>query len=331
MNIENTLVQMRKGMGSLGVAFVDDVTAAYWNPAGLLEVDSDHQAMLMHSSYFGGIANYAYAAFTTSVADSSRIAFSLIRFSVDDIPDTRFLFDANGVVDYSRIRFFSASDYAFLVSYARKVPLLKGLNIGGNIKIIHRIAGDFSKAWGFGMDAGAQKSWGKWKFGLSARDVFGTFNAWSHNSDQFREVFNLTGNDVPVNTIEITLPRVIVGVSRRIEFLNHFSALGSVELQTTLDGKRNTVIKSNFASVDPFFGLEMGYKDNVFLRFGTSQFQKIKEFSGGDAIRHQPTAGLGFRIRELTIDYALTDVGDQAEGLYSHVFSIKIDFYEKDN
>ncbi len=317
------------GMGAQGVAFVNDVTSGYWNPAGLLRVSPDHQLMLMHSSYFAGIANYDFGAFTTRVADSSRIAFSVIRFSVDDIPDTRFLFDADGRIDYSRIQFFSASDYAFLVSYAQSVPFLGGVQVGGNVKVIRRIAGDFSKAWGFGFDFGAQKSVRSWQLGLSARDIFGTFNVWSHNDDQFREVFNDTGNDVPVSTTEITLPRLILGIARAFEIREIFSVLGSVELQTTLDGKRNTVIRSNFASIDPSFGLEVGYNNAIFLRFGTGQFQRIKEFSGDNAWRHQPAAGIGFKIRELTIDYALTDVGDQAEGLYSHVFSIKVDFNEK--
>ena len=45
------------GMGFTAVSFTDDVTAGYWNPAGLNQMSSDHQLVLMHSSYFGGLAN----------------------------------------------------------------------------------------------------------------------------------------------------------------------------------------------------------------------------------------------------------------------------------
>ena len=73
------------GMGFTGVSFIDDVTAGYWNPAGLNSLSATHQLSLMHSSYFGGLANYDYAAFATSVDDQSKISLSVIRFAVDDI------------------------------------------------------------------------------------------------------------------------------------------------------------------------------------------------------------------------------------------------------
>ena len=319
------------GMGSIGASTADDVTAGYWNPAGLMRMQPDYQGMFMHSSYFGGIASYDYAAVAASVLDSSKIALSVIRFAVDDIPDTRFLFDANGAIDYNRIRFFSASDYAFLLSYAQGTRFLGGLNMGGSVKIIHRQVGDFARAWGFGVDLGAQKRWRSWQFGVSARDIFGTFNAWNHNPDELREIYNATNNDVPLNTLEITLPRLVLAASREFVFLDHFSVLTSIELQATFDGKRNTVIKSDFASIDPIIGTEIGYKDLLFLRFGAGQFQKVTELSGEGDWKYLPSGGLGFKIRELAIDYALTDVGDQAEGLYSHVFSIKVDFHAKDD
>ena len=145
------------GMGFTGVSFVDDVTAGYWNPAGLNKLGSDYQLALMHSSYFGGLANYDYAAFATSVDEESKIAISVIRFAVDDIPDTRFLVDVNGSINYDNVQFFSSADYGFLVSYARKVPVFGGIDAGGNLKIIHRTVGSFSKAWEFGFDVGAQK------------------------------------------------------------------------------------------------------------------------------------------------------------------------------
>ena len=54
-------------LGFTAVSFTNDVTAGYWNPAGLNDMQSDHQLALMHSSYFGGLANYDYAAFATSI------------------------------------------------------------------------------------------------------------------------------------------------------------------------------------------------------------------------------------------------------------------------
>ncbi|MEP0985446.1 hypothetical protein [Ekhidna sp.] len=314
------------GMGFTAVSFVDDVTAGYWNPAGLNNLTSDHQLSLMHSSYFGGLANYDYAAFATSVDDKSKIALSVIRFAVDDIPDTRFLIDVNGSINYDNIQFFSSADYGFIGSYARKIPVLGGLYFGGNLKIIHRTVGKFSKAWGFGLDAGVQKEMNKWRVGAVVRDVFGTFNAWSHNSAEVEEIYALTGNDVPINSVEITLPRLIIGGSRSFTIMEKFGALASLDMDLTFDGKRNTLVSTDLLSIDPRAGIEMDYKKMAFLRFGVNQFQEIKDFDGSTSWTFQPNMGVGINLKELTIDYALTDIGNLAPGLFSHVFSVKVDF-----
>lgn len=317
------------GMSLSAVSVVSDVTSGYWNPAGLLNLDKD-QGMLMHASYFGGLANYDYAAFTTEYDEDSRIAFSLIRFSVDDIPDTRFLFDANGSINYDNIRFFAASDYAFIGSYARKLKFFGGIDAGGNVKIIHRSVGDFSKAWGFGIDLGARKKFGKWEVGAMARDLLGTFTAWSHNTEELEEAYAITENDLPRNSVEIAVPRLILGASREFVLSENFDLLTSLDLDFTFDGQRNTLVSSTLTSVDPHGGLELGYQNQIYLRLGIGQFQKIEDFEGQTSWSYQPTAGLGFDLGEVMIDYALTDAFNQAEGLYSHVFSIKIDFNEKE-
>lgn len=317
------------GMSLSAVSSVSDVTSGYWNPAGLLKLDKN-QGILMHASYFGGLANYDYGAYTTQYDDDSRLAISVIRFSVDDIPDTRFLFDANGAINYDNIQFFAASDYAFIGSYARTLNWLGGLDAGGNVKIIHRKVGDFSKAWGFGLDFGAQKKIGSWQLGLMGRDLLGTFNAWSHNVEELEDVYALTGNSIPESSVEVTVPRLIFGASRTFELSEKFQLLTSADLDFTFDGQRNTLISSLLTSVDPHGGLELGYQNQIFLRLGMGQFQQIEDFDGNTSWSMQPTAGLGFDLGEVMIDYALTDAFNQAEGLYSHVFSIKIDFNESE-
>ncbi len=313
-------------LGQSMVSHVDDVTSGYWNPAGLAELPSQFQLGLMHSDFFSGIANYDYGGFAARLNEESTLAVSVVRYAVDFIPDTRFLFDANGAIDYEQVRFFSAIDNGFLVGYGRKLPVLGGLNVGGNVKVIHRIAGSFAKSWGFGLDLGAQKSVGKWNLGVMAKDIFGTFNTWAHNPDELRTVYNLTGNDIPTNSIEITLPRLIVGGSRKFEFLKHFSVLATVDLDLTFDGKRNTVLRSDLVSLDPKGGVELGFKDLAFLRFGINNIQEQLDFDRSTFWTYQPNAGIGIAIKEIAIDYSLTDIGDQSDALFSHVFSLKVDF-----
>jgi hypothetical protein len=83
------------GMGGAHVALVNDVIASYWNPAGLALNKNGTEIALMHSEYFAGIAKYDYLGFSTLLQNHQKVGISLIRFGIDDIPDTRFLYDAN--------------------------------------------------------------------------------------------------------------------------------------------------------------------------------------------------------------------------------------------
>lgn len=319
------------GVGARGMAMSrsmtahsSDVMSAYWNPAGLASIDHDFDASLMHAEYFAGIAKYDYGGFAARVDSLSHFAISVIRFAVDDIPDTRFLYDANGAINYDRIQFFSAADYGFYLSYGRKIPQLNNLQLGASAKVVHRKAGDFASAWGFGIDVGAQYNVKQWRFGLMLRDITTTFNAWSHNSDLVVDVYTQTGNEIPENSVEITLPKMIMGVARQFTIKEDFSLLASFDLLTTFDGKRNAPIKTDAFSMDPSLGIEAGYKQIAFVRFGIGDFQEIKEFDGSNSTAFQPNFGVGARLGNVTIDYALTDIGNQAESLYSHVFSISL-------
>ena len=88
----------------------------------------------------------------------------------------------------------------------------------------------------------------------------------------------------------------------------------------------NDIISTSFASIDPALGFEFGYLDLVFLRGGVGNFQQITQIDNSSRIGFQPNIGLGFKYKGITVDYALTDLGDQSAALYSNLFSLKIDF-----
>lgn len=313
------------GMSNAYVTTVNDVTSGYWNPAGLTQIKKDFQVSLMHASYFAGIAKYDYGAFSAKIDTSSAFAFSVIRFGVDDIPNTTQLIDADGNVDFDRISSFSVADYAFMFSYARKSKI-KGLRYGANVKIIYRQVGDFAKAWGFGLDGGIQYDLKNWKFGLMARDVTSTFNAWSFSLDQETiDVFNATGNEIPNNSTEITLPKVILGIGREIKISNKFNFLGEIDFDLSTDGKRNVLITGDPISIDPHMGVEVGYSKLIFLRLGVGNFQKVTDILQNDKITYQPNFGIGIQFRGIALDYAFSDIGDQSDALYSNIFSLKFD------
>ncbi|WP_224998405.1 PorV/PorQ family protein [Cesiribacter sp. SM1] len=321
------------GMSGAQTAHVAGVNAGYWNPAGLLKVEADHSIALMHAEYFAGIAKYDYAAYNTAIDSSSSLGISLIRFGIDNIPDTRFLYDANGTLNYDNIRFFSAADYALLLSYAREIKQIPGLQAGASAKIVHRNVGKFANAWGFGLDAGLQWQRKGWQLGLMLRDITTTFNAWSINTELLEDVYAQTGNEVPESSLEITLPKAILGIAHTFSIKESFSILAAADLVTTFDGTRNVLLKADPVSVDPHLGLELGYKRVVWLRGGLGQFQQVTELNAerSKITTMQPTAGIGVRLGNFKIDYALTDVGDASDAPYSHVFSLTLNFNKKND
>nr|WP_297335087.1 PorV/PorQ family protein [Algoriphagus sp.] len=310
-------------MGGAQTAASRDVTAAYWNPAGLMAVTHQYEATLMHAEYFAGIAQYDYLGFTTPIKNESQVAVSLIRFGVDDIPDTRFLYNANGALNYDNIQFFNAADYALLLSYARDIS--DQWKVGVNAKIIHRNVGKFAQAWGFGLDVGGLYVQKRLTAGLMLRDITTTFNAWSHNAELVREIYADTNNEVPVNSVELTLPRAIASLGYDWSLGKNFSLLTALDLDLTFDGRRNTVIASDLISVDPRIGIELGFKKVAFLRAGASTFQYIKDFEGDQSLNFMPSAGLGVRLNDrFQLDYALSDIGNVSDTPYSHVFSLRV-------
>ncbi len=97
------------GMANAQTGITEDVTAAYWNPAGLAYQSSDIQVGLMHNEYFAGIAKYDYAGFSMKLDTASTIGFSVIRMGIDDIPNTIDLYDNQGNINYNRITRFSTA------------------------------------------------------------------------------------------------------------------------------------------------------------------------------------------------------------------------------
>ena len=313
------------GMSNTVVSQTSDVNSGYWNPAGLVAI-KDSQLALMHASYFANIANYNYAAFAMPLDDRSAIAVSLIRFGVDDILDTTQLIDDEGNINYDRISLFSTADYGLTFSYARRLPL-DGFSYGVNAKVIRRIIGDFANSWGFGLDAGIQfESRNNWKFGIMARDITTTFNAWSFDKDKLATIQDAVegqNQEVPEST-ELTIPKLQIGVSKQFIFNYDYALTTAFDLNIRFE-ENNDIISTSVASINPALGFEFGYTDLVFLRAGVGNFQNELQIDNSENLTFQPNFGVGFKYRGIQIDYAFTDIGDQSAALYSNVFSLKVD------
>ena len=149
------------GMGGAYVAIANDVTAGYYNPAGLARINYP-EISLMHDAQFGNLENYDYVGIAIPFDNDMSFGLSIMRLAIDGIPDTRnALYDANGDgiininndrLDYSKITEFSDQEWAFYLTFAKKQS--DNFLYGANIKIIRRTIAEYS-AWGVGFDAGA--------------------------------------------------------------------------------------------------------------------------------------------------------------------------------
>jgi hypothetical protein len=313
-------------MGGAQSSVVSDVTAGYWNPAGLLQGPELPEFALMHSEYFAGIAKYDYAGLALPVKAGGRFAASFIRLGIDNIPNTLNLIDASGNINYNNIEEFSDASSALILSYAREAWFLKGLSLGGSTKIINRRIGNFANAWGFGFDLGAQYTHKRIRLGLTASDITSTFNAWSFNTSAFGSAFTQTGNTIPTNSIELTLPSFRAGFGYQFFPQNKFGVLLCLDNGIYTDKQRNVLVNIGRLSIDPYAGAEFNYRKKIFFRGGYKNLQRTINPDNKRVFTVFPTAGLGLSLKNLQIDYALTNIGNFSRVLYSHVFSLRFVF-----
>lgn len=318
------------GMYGSVVANVQDGTAGYWNTAGLVHIKDPLEINAMHANWFGGIANYDYLSISKKLKGKkpATASLSVIRMGVDNIPNTLNLIGPDGTVNVNRVTVFSATDFALLLSYAQAMDEEAKFSVGGNLKIINRSIGSFGTAWGFGADLSAMWKGERFSFGVSARDITTTWNTWTFNlTDDEKNVFRDTDNEIPLSSTETTLPRIIAGAAYHGK-KNNWSYLAEMDLNISTDGTQAGVFSGRRIALDPSMGVEVGYANKVFIRGGLGNIQRVlnPENVQQTSLEFQPNVGLGLAIGKIKIDYALTNIGSVSGVLVSHIFSLSMRF-----
>ena len=113
-------------MGGTFVAQANDLSALYWNPAGLTSITGG-AVQFSHTQYLADIS-YNYAAFGINVGNMGTLAASLIYLDSGDM-DVRTISDPGGTGES-----FKKQDLALQVSYAR--ALTDRFSIGSTVKYI---------------------------------------------------------------------------------------------------------------------------------------------------------------------------------------------------
>lgn len=309
------------GMGGAYVAAGEDVTSAYWNPAGLTAMDSMEVAY-MHAERFAGAVSFDYGGLGTPISDRTTVALTLIRSGVNDIKNTLQAWDPDrgaprpNPEDY--ITSFSAADYAFMVSAGRRLG--EGLSAGVTAKIVRRTIGDFASAWGYSVDVGARYGLGSWTAGASVRDLTTLLESWSVNREAVAPIQDVFGLALPEGGTEIVPPLLRTGLSYQNQW-NRFGAAVSADLDVSFEGRRAFALNAGDLSLHPRFGGELSYQDVVALRGGVNRLYTTDQ----EGLVVSPTAGAGIDLRRFRVDYGFGNfAGLAAELGYSHRISLRV-------
>ena len=298
------------GMGGAFVALANDVTAGYWNPAGLSRINYP-QFILMHDEQFGSLVNYDYSAVAIPFGSATSLGISVVRLGVDDIPDTRNAgVDANGNLTYdptqfsridpSRVTYFNASDWAFYFTYSKKQS--EEFSYGANLKVIRRDLGDHS-ATGLGLDIGLWYTpFEKLVLGANFQDVTTTFLAWD------------TGRN------ELISPTMKIGSAYFIDaFGGRFAP--AVDFDIRFENRQYaSTAHLGPVSLDIHTGMEFQFKDIIAVRAGYSDIKQL-------------TFGAGLHLPKLTIDYSFAkfDGADQIDNTnrISIIFTLEAEQFKR--
>jgi hypothetical protein len=289
------------GMGGAFTAVADDPSAAFWNPAGLSGLEGCG-LLVMHAEQFGDLVDRDYAAYARPVdwsllgGTEAGFAISAIRLGIDDIQLTAHLedqldTDGDGEVSNAELaglfnlrdqfRYVSDSELALFASYAERHG---DWQLGGTVKFVRQSVAGYSSL-GLGADLGALRRgiWRNLDFGLKLQDVTTTFLSWSGPGDY-------------AGTTEVITPAVVPALAYRFPLTRwraELTVAASAESRFDDRGDADQYASGAF-STNVHTGAELGLDRRVFLRGG---------FSGGWGTEDL-TAGAGFRLAALTVDYA---------------------------
>jgi hypothetical protein len=318
-------------MGGAVISNQNDVYAPMWNPAGLTEIDRDWQGAAMHAEYFESIAKYDYISFAKALdSNDGVLGISIVRLGVDNILNTTQMIDSEGNIDYDKISKFSTSDYAGVISYAFHPAGKEKLSVGVNAKIVYRNVGKFANGFGFGFDLGAiYNADSGYKFGVMLRDAITTVNFWSINQKELSAIVNGEEfNPAPKDKMEITMPKLNMGLSKNFELNRDLELLPEAGVNVDF-AKTAALISTDFASITPYLGAELSFQKMIFVRAGVNKFQNVTDIEDlKRKVTFQPSAGIGIRYRGLTLDYAITSTGIGGSNYFSNFFSLKLDMGE---
>lgn len=303
------------GMGQAGLTLRADVTAGYWNPAGLVGLEGP-QIGYMHVEQFGGLLQYDYAAVALRLDARSAMALSLLRLGADEIRNTLAAWDSErGVPLPERVTTFSVVDYALLFAYGRSLGSTRWTG-GLLFKVLYGRIGPFASAWGASLDLGVQHSGGPWRAAVVIADLTTLARIWHVRAEALEGLSSAYRDSLPQSLTELSLPTLRLGL-RYERPLGSGIGGASVELDLQAAAARAYVPSLGPIGLEPRLGMFYNYRQALILRAGLEQIARRPR-----SWVLTPTVGLGVRIRAFRFDYALGHFAGLRELGPSHRLSL---------
>jgi hypothetical protein len=306
-------------LGSAYSAVANDITAGYWNPAGLVWSRSKSLAF-MHSERFGGLVSYDYLAYSQEYRGDVYAA-SLFRTDVGKIADTSQLrwhdtgsdgvfgedgtgapgdcgsddynqnsnpsgTEGNGRWDPGEELIYDEGRISWSSASDNALYLSWGralgekLSVGATSKLIYRNLMNYS-AWGVGFDLAMKwNATDVFSLGLNMQDVFGTYMFWDTG---VRETVSPT----------VKAGACFVWPVSRFHSVVTLTADGDFRFEGREYATQYSIPEAG-VSLDTHLGAEILVKNTVGLRIGSNEGNM--------------TAGLGFTVdfsgHPVSLDYA---------------------------
>ncbi len=275
------------GMGGAFVGVADDVTASFWNPAGLAQLNRK-ELSFMHAETFGSLLNQDFVAFALPLMQENRrsaLAFSLQRLGGGGVKIPEKI-DTNLVV---LLREESHADYALFFSYSHQMR--PGFFWGANLKLIYRDVVTTS-AFGIGGDlAFLAKPYSFLSLGANLMDLTSSLLFYDNG------------------TTETINPTTKLGLALNRSFKDFYLVLAT-DVDVRYEGRKSAAqFWLGNLSADMHYGLEVSYRGKVVGRLG---------FDQGDF-----TAGAGLWINQLGLDIAFLS-HDELDNTYRISLLLKL-------
>jgi hypothetical protein len=293
------------GMGGAFVALANDVTALYWNPAGVPRLQNN-EVILLHTDWLAGIS-FDYAGAAVHMGNFGSVGVSITSLSMGEMK-VRTELEPEGTGE-----FFDAGDIAVGLAYGRS--LTDRFSIGFNLKYIRQNIWHMA-ANGVALDIGTMftTQFNGMTIGMSISNFGPNMKMSGRDAKEYIDV----NPSAEGSNDQIPAYRQLDGWALPITF-----RVGVAMNALKTDMHRMTVavdaLHPNDNSESLNLGIEYGFNEWAFLRLGwESLFLTDNERNG--------LISDGYNDDSFGADYFPTNAGLGFCYAFSHALKIKVDY-----